>query len=155
AHRAAAESEAKAADASVTLAKVLVRAKGAYRQYREKQLTRYRELALQKAIEPRVVDEQEDYYLSAQEAENEAKESVNAATERAATAKAKITQAQADIEEAKAEVGVAGAELERSQVFLDYSVIKSPYTGVITRRSFRLGDFVKSADQGAVTPMLS
>lgn len=155
AHVLAAESEAKSADASVALAKVMVRAKGSYRQYREKQLVRYKDLAKQQAIEPRVVDEQEDFYLSAQEAENEAKEAVNAATERAATARAKITQAKADLEQVKAEVGVASAELDRAVVLLDYAVVRSPYTGVVTRRSFQIGDFIKSADQGAATPLLS
>lgn len=155
AHVTAAESEAKAAEASVALSRVLVRAKGAYRHYREKQLVRYKDLAGQRAIEPRVVDEQEDFYLSAQEAENEAKEAVNAATERVAAARAKIAQARADQEQARAEVEVARAELERSQVLLDYAVVRSPYTGVITRRTFRAGDFIRSADQGAAVPLLS
>ncbi|MFO0850691.1 MAG: efflux RND transporter periplasmic adaptor subunit [Gemmataceae bacterium] len=155
AHLAAARSEAKAAEAAVTLAKVLVRAKSSYRQYREKQLTRFKELARERALEARVVDEQEDFYLSALEAENAAKEGINTAVERAATARAKIDQAAADLDEARAGVEVAAAELERTQVLLGYTVIKSPYTGVVTRRSFHLGDFVKSADQGGVTPVLS
>ncbi len=155
AHLAAAESEWKSAEAAVTLSKVLVRAKGAYRQYREKQLARFRELAAKQAIEPRVVDEQEDFYLSAQESENAAKEGVNAAVERVATAKAKIAQAQADVEQVKAEVGVAAAELEKSQVLIDYSVVKSPYTGVVTRRNFHPGAFIKSVDQGATLPLLA
>lgn len=155
AHLTAAESEAKSADASVALANALVRAKRSYRQYREKQLTRFKELATQRAIEPRVVDEQEDFFLSAQEAENEAKESVNAATARVATAKAKIAQAQADIEQVKAEVGVAAAELDKSQVMIDYAVVRSPYTGVVTRRTFHVGDFIKSADQSGGTPLLT
>ncbi len=155
AHLKAAESEEKSAEAAVRLSKVMVRAKGAYRQYREKQLVRYRELAEQKAIEPRVVDEQEDYYLSAQEGENEAKEAVNAAIERVEAAKAKIAQAQADVEQVKEEIGVVAAELERSQVLLDYTVIKAPYTGVVTRRSFHVGDFIRSADQGGTVPLLT
>lgn len=156
AHLVAAQSEAKSAEATVSLSKVLVRAKGSYRQYREKQLTRFRELAAQKAIEPRVVDEQEDFYLSAQESENEAKEAVNAATERVATAKAKIAQAEADIEQAKAEIGVATAEQERSQVMVDYAVVRSPYTGVVTHRDRNsdVGAFIKSADQSS-TPLFT
>jgi RND family efflux transporter MFP subunit len=155
AHVVAAESEAKAADASVKRAKSLVLAKTAYRKYREKQLARYNELAARQAIEQRVVDEQEDYFLSAQEGENEAKEAVNAATEKAATARARIDQAKADLEQANSEVGVAMADLERSQVLLDYTVVKAPYTGIVTRRSFHIGDFVKSADQGGATSLLS
>ncbi|MFO0937764.1 MAG: efflux RND transporter periplasmic adaptor subunit [Gemmataceae bacterium] len=155
AHLASSIAESKAMDASITLAKVIVRAKTAYRQYREKQLTRYRELAKDKAIEARVIDEQEDFYLSAFESENAAKEGVSTAVERAAAAKSKIDQARADLDEAKAGVEVALAELEHSQVLLDYTTIKSPYTGVVTKRSFHIGDFIKSADQGGIVPLLT
>lgn len=155
AHLAAARAEAKAADAAVALAKVLVRAKTSYRQYREKQRNRIQDLARKEAIEPKVADEQEDFYLSALEAENAAKEGVNAADERDSAAHARLTQAEADVDEAKADVLVATATLERSKVLLDYTVIRSPYTGVVTRRSFHVGDFIKSADQGGNVPLLS
>lgn len=155
AHVTAAEAETKAADATVKRADALVRSRTAFRKYRDKQRIRFEELANKQAIEPRVVEEQEEYFLSAQESENEAKESVNAAIERVATAKAKIAQAKADLEQATAEVGVANADLERSQVLLDYTTIKSPYTGVVTRRSFHVGDFIRSADQGGMVPLLS
>jgi len=49
---------------------------------------------------------------------------------------------------ALAEVAVAKARLEKSRVLLDYTVIRSPYTGVVTRRNFHPGDFVRSADSG-------
>lgn len=158
AHLAAAQSEAKATEAAVSLAKVLVRAKGAYRQYREKQLARIKDLAKQQAIEQRVADEQEDFYLSAQESENEAKEAVNAATERAATSKAKIAQAEADIEQAKAEVGVAVAERDRTQVLVEYAVIRAPLTGVVTHRDLKNSDtgaFVRSADGSGAVPLFT
>lgn len=156
-----AKADAKAADASVTLAKVLVRAKVAFRQYREKQLIRTKELAKEQAINARVVDEQEDFYMSALEAENSANEGVTAAQERAIAARAKIEQAEADIDAAKAGVEVAAAELEKSRVLLDYTVIKSPFNGVVTKRNFhpgergRRGDYIKSADQGGTIPVLA
>ena len=70
AHLTAAKAESKAADASITFAKVSLRAKTAYRKYREKQLNRIKDLVAQKALEGRLLDEQEDYYLSALESEN-------------------------------------------------------------------------------------
>jgi HlyD family secretion protein len=161
AHKSVAEAEARAADASVVLARVLVRAKTAYRGYREKQLNRVKELVAKNAVDERLRDEQEDYYLSALEAENAAQEQVNTAKEKAAAAAARITQAEADLDEAKAEVDVASADLAKSQVLLDYMVIKAPYTGVVTKRSFnpgkdgRYGDFIKAADQGGVVPLLA
>jgi HlyD family secretion protein len=155
AHVTAAKAEAKAADVSVVYATVLVRAKTSYRQYREKQRNRFTELSKANAIEARVVDEQEDYYMSALEAENAAREGVNKAQEQATAAKAKITQAEADLEEAKSKIEVAKAQLEKDQEILKYTVIRSPYTGVVTKRSFHLGDFIKSADQGGIVPLLA
>lgn len=151
----AAEAEGRAAESAVLLAKVLVRSKTSYRQYREKQLARIKELVAGKNLEARLEDEQEDFYQSAVEAEGAAKEQVSASQERAAAAKAKVTQAEADRDQANAEVGVAEADLARSKVLLDYTVIKSPYTGVVTRRSFHPGDFIKAADQGGTTPLLT
>jgi HlyD family secretion protein len=149
------EAEARAAEAAVGLAKVTVRAKVAYRQYREKQLARIKELAASRAVDARLADEQEDYYQSAVEGENSAKEQVNAAQERVLAAKAKVLQAGADIDDAKASVEVAEADLARSEVLLRYTLIKSPYTGVVTRRNFHPGDFIKSADQGGNMPLLT
>jgi RND family efflux transporter MFP subunit len=155
AHQRAAQAEARAADASVTLAKVMVTAKTAYRVFREKRLHRIQGLAKERALDDNAVDEQEDYYQSAVEAENAAQENVNTAKEKASAAHAKIEQADADLDEAKADVGVAEAELAKAKVLLGYTVINSPYTGVVTRRSFHLGDFVKAADQGGTTPLLA
>ena len=155
AHLKAAQAEAKAADAAVVLARVMVRAKVYFRQYREKQLERIRALALKEAVDAKLVDEQEDYYLSALEGENAAKEQVNASQEKAVAARAVIEQVEADVEEAKAGVEVAAAEVQKSQVLLDYTVIRSPYTGVVTKRSFHPGDFIKSADQGGSVPILA
>lgn len=151
----AAEAEARAAEASVGLAKVTVKAKTAFRQYREKQLTRIKELAASRAVDARLADEQEDFYQSAVEGENAAKEQVNAASERATATKSKVVQAEADLDVAKAQVGVAEADLSKSEVLLGYTVIKSPYTGVVTRRSYHRGDFIKAADQGGNMPLLT
>jgi RND family efflux transporter MFP subunit len=155
AHLKVAQADARAADKSVDLARVMVKVKTAYRRYREKQLDRVKGLYADKAIDAKLVDEQEDFFLSAQEAENAAVEQVNTSLEKATAAKAKITQAEADLDEAKADLGVSEAELAKSKVFLDYTVIRSPYTGLVTKRNFHVGDFVKAADQSGMVPMLA
>jgi HlyD family secretion protein len=155
AHVRAAQADARAADASVKLAQVMVKAKASFRHYREKQLDRIRGLFADKAVDAKLVDEQEEYYLSAQEAENAATEQVNTSQEKATAAKAKIDQASADLDEAKADLGVTEAELAKSQVLLNYTVIISPYTGLVTKRNFHVGDFIKSADQGGMIPLLA
>jgi len=145
---AAAEAEAKSAEVSVAVAKTQVKAKGAYRRFREKQLIRFKELLAQKVLDAKVVDESEDQYEAAVEAESAAIESVTAAEQKLVATKARIEQNRADLEEANAEVKVAVADLERSKVLVAYSVIVAPYDGVITKRSFNRGEFIRSADSG-------
>ena len=144
----AAEAEAKSTEVSVVVAKTQVKAKGAYRRFQEKRLTRFKELNVQKVLDARVVDEAEDQYEASVEAESASIESVTVAEQRLVAAKAKIDQSRTDLDEANAEVKVAVAELERSRVLVGYSVIVSPYDGVITKQSFDRGAFIRSADVG-------
>jgi RND family efflux transporter MFP subunit len=110
----------------------------------------------QRAIEPKVVDEAQDYFESSLEAEAAAKEAIAQAQERATAAEADIALAVANVKESEAAVSVAAAELEKSRVMLSYTEIRSPYNGVITRRSFHPGDFIRAADLGGVQqPILS
>lgn len=145
---AVAEADLKSAESSVVVAKSQVKAKAAYRKFRAKQLTRLKELNAQRAIDAAVVDESQDQFESAIEAENSATEMVTTADSKLNAAKARIDQSHADLEEARAEVQVATAEWQRSQVLVDYSIIRSPYDGVVTKRSFNRGDFIRSADSG-------
>src|SRR5205823_14765267 len=85
-----------------------------------------------------------------------AQEAVTAARQRAEAAKAKVTGARADQKLSETEITVTQAELDRTQVLLDYAVIRSPYDGVVTRRNFSRGDFIRSADAGGDrAPLLS
>jgi RND family efflux transporter MFP subunit len=144
----ASEADARSALAGVALARTQQNARASYRAYREKRLTRLRELNRERAIEAKVVDEAEDQFQAAVEAEAASKEAVTAAEEKSNAANARVLQAQADLDEAKAEEKVAEAELGRSRVLVAYSRITSPYDGVITKRSFNPGDFIRSADIG-------
>jgi multidrug resistance efflux pump len=153
---ATAEAELRSAGAAVALAAADARSKASYRAYREKQRERIRDLAARNAIDAKLADEQEDQYQAAAAAELAAGEAVNAARQKEAAARAKVEQARADQDYAKAEVAVATAQREKSAALLGYTVIRAPYTGVITRRSFHPGDFVRSADAGGDrVPVLS
>ncbi|MBN9520663.1 efflux RND transporter periplasmic adaptor subunit [bacterium] len=152
---ATAEAELKSAGASVALAAAEVKSKTSYKAYREKQRQRIRDLATRDAIDAKLADEQEDQYQAAVAAELAAGEAVNAARQKEAAARAKVEQAKADRDYAKAEVDVAIAQREKSAVIHAYAVIRSPYTGVVTRRSFHPGDFIRSADGGGGVPVLS
>jgi HlyD family secretion protein len=150
-----AEAEARAADAAVKLAGTIVKAKTAFREYREKQLNRIKDLVAKGAEDKRLQDEQEDYYLSALEAENGAKEKVLAEQERATAARVKIQRVEADINAAKADIAVAEAEWANSKVWVDYGTIRAEFDGVITQRGFLQWDFIKAGDQAGHTPIVT
>jgi HlyD family secretion protein len=148
--------DTKAKTAAVALAKAEVKSKTAYRSYREKERNRITTLAAKDAIDHSVVDEQEYQYQAAYAAELVAGEAVKASIEIEAAARATIIQAEANLKRARAEVDVAKARLEQAQVLLDYTVIRSPYTGVVTKRSFHVGDFIGSAGPvGNRVPLLA
>jgi HlyD family secretion protein len=142
------EAEARSAKSLIDLAEADTQGKTASRSYHRKQLERLKELNVQKAIDDRLVDEKEDQYMAAVGAEAAAKAGVTSAKLKADAAESKIAQAKADLDDAKAQVLVAEADLGRSQVMLAYTEIRSPYKGVITKRSFHRDDFIRSADAG-------
>lgn len=137
-----------ATTAMIAFAKAEQKSKTAYRAYREKQRARINELVSKNAIEQKLVDEQEDQYEAAVGAELAAAESVNSAKQKEAAAQARLEQSQADLKYAEAELAVTKSQLEKSETLVSYAVIRSPYAGVVTRRSFHPGDFIKSAENG-------
>jgi HlyD family secretion protein len=150
-----AEADHDAAVAAIKQAEAEIERAAAARAFREKQYDRIKRLFELKSIDERLVDEKLDEMESARAAERLAKAGVVNATALATAASARIAQAKADAEEAKSKVGVAQASLEKSQVYVDYLKITSPYDGVITRRNFFRGDFIQSADQDARVALLA
>jgi RND family efflux transporter MFP subunit len=120
-----------------------------------KAYTRYSGLRKLGAVEQDVVDQREDEYESAVAAEEAAKAEVERANAEVSAAQAKVKQAEADLNEAKTAVDVAKAKLDRANVFVEYTRIRSPYTGVITARNFHVGDFIRSATSGIDRPLLT
>lgn len=156
AHVQAAIAQADAAQAQVDFAKADLQAKTAYREFRAKQFHRIKDLRDQKAVDDRLVDEKEDQLAAALSAENAALASIATAQRQSDAARANVIRAQADLEDAHAELNVARAELAKSEVLLNYTIITSPYTGVITHRQYFPGDFIRSAEDGpGKGPLLS
>jgi RND family efflux transporter MFP subunit len=144
----AVKAEAKAAEQMIVQAKIEWKSKTAYRSYRFTSLERIKNLRKDDAVDAILLDQETDKYEAACEAENAAREGILTAELKTEAAKARIAQAEADIDDAKAEVNVAKAELERSKVLLSYTIIPSDYDGVVTKRNFNRGDFIRSADAG-------
>ncbi len=149
------EAEKKAAETMVAQAEADLEKTTAALHYRKKQLERITKLVSDGAVEPRLLDEEQDNYESAVAAEHAAQAFVLTSKAQVLAAAAKVDQAKADLLEAKANVAVADADLAKAKVLLDYTRITSPYTGVVTRREFHRGDFIRSAADGGAVPMLS
>jgi HlyD family secretion protein len=142
------EAELAAATATVAMVQAEQKSKASYRSYREKQRNRIKELADSMAVDAKLAEESEDHYQAAIAADLAAGEAIGAAKQKEAAARARLKQSHADLTYAVAEVGTAKARLEKSKVLLDYTVIRSPYTGVVTKRNFDHGGFIRSADAG-------
>ncbi|MEO6810882.1 MAG: efflux RND transporter periplasmic adaptor subunit [Isosphaeraceae bacterium] len=150
-----AQAQQQAAAADVSQAEADVERFVASRKYREKERIRIRQLARSNAVEQKLVDEQEDQYEAAVAAEHSAEATVRTNKAKLVAAGAMVESAKADLAEAKANVDVAAAALAKAQVYVDYTRIVSPYTGVVTLRSFHRGDFIPLSSEGNSTPLLA
>ncbi len=56
---------------------------------------------------------------------------------------------------AESEVAVQEAHIARLKTLIEYTAIRAPFDGVITKRMMDPGAFVRSATQGAATPLLT
>lgn len=144
----AARSQYERSTADVRKAKALV-------SLRRKIYDRFKMLAEEKSIQEELVDEKLESRIVAEEQENAAEKAVDAAKAAVTAAEAGVAQAEADLADAEAAVGVAKAALDRAEVLAKYTQITSPYTGVVTKRSFHNGDFIRDASQGGEMPMLA
>jgi RND family efflux transporter MFP subunit len=108
-----------------------------------------------KSIDERLVDEKLDEMEAARAAETATKAAVLTAKAQVGAAEAKVDQARADLTDAEAKVEVEQATLGKAKVFVDYTKIISPYDGVVTKRNFFRGAFIRSPDQGGLVPLLA
>jgi RND family efflux transporter MFP subunit len=60
-------------------------------------------------------------------------------------AQAAVAKAEADVDVARARLEVAQADRDHVQTLLQYTKVRAPFDGVITRRSLNTGDFVQPA----------
>jgi HlyD family secretion protein len=147
--------ELDAAEANVTLAEADLARADSYLSFRELQYERIKKLFELKSIDERLVDEKHEQRDSAKAAANSARAAIAAAKSQAAAAKARIISAEADVLEAQAKVKLARSREAKARVFVSYTRIISPYQGVVTRRSFHVGDFIRSAESGGGVPLLT
>jgi RND family efflux transporter MFP subunit len=152
---ATAKAELEAAQTNITLAEADLAKATSFFKFRKIQYERVKGLYDLKSIDERLVDEKYEQKDSAEAAENSARASIAAAKSQVVASQARIASAEADVLDAKAKVRLAKAKESRARVFVSYTKIISPYNGVVTRRSFHVGDFIRAADQGGAVPLLT
>ncbi|APW60421.1 efflux RND transporter periplasmic adaptor subunit [Paludisphaera borealis] len=123
--------------------------------YHGKKFERYRRLVQSKAVPQEIADEEEESYESARSNEHAARHAVLKAKADLIAAEARIKKAKADLDEARANISVAEAKRARAEALLGYTKIHSPYDGVVTKRNFFRGAFIRSAAEGGVVPLLT
>ncbi|VEP11520.1 RND family efflux transporter, MFP subunit [Hyella patelloides LEGE 07179] len=97
-------------------------------------LKRYRELALEGAVEQRQVDVKETEYKNAQAA-------VRATEAGVRSSQAQVAAAQTQVETAEAGVKSANAKLSQSNVDSEDTELIAPFDGVISRLNIREGEY--------------
>ncbi len=142
-----AEADLEAAKASVTRAEATFKSAKAWVHFRDLQYKRIFDLWTKGSIEQRLVDEAKEHLEAAIETENSSREDIAVNKAKVSACAAKIEQAKADLEEAKAEVNVAKAELERVRVRIEFATIVAPFDGVVTKRNFNPGDYIRAANE--------
>lgn len=148
------QAEAKTAEVAITQAEHAAEAARATRAYRQKAYLRIKQLYESRSIEERLVDEKLEQRDASMAAERAAVAAIATARSQAEAAAARVKQAEAELAHAQASVGVARADLERAEVEVGFATVRSPYTGVITRRNFFPGDFVRAATGAERVPLL-
>jgi RND family efflux transporter MFP subunit len=149
------EKNREAAAANVKQAQAEVARYVSTRKFREKVLARYRGLYERNAVDLAIVQEEEEHLESAIANEGAAQAAILTAQAKLLAAEAAVEQARADVAEAKAKVDVAAATLAKDQVLVDYTMIRAPYDGVITLRTYHVGAFIRSAAEGETRPLLT
>jgi RND family efflux transporter MFP subunit len=124
-------------------------------KFRKKELERIRDLRHRNAVEERIVDETANQVAAAEAGLSMSRSSLLVAKATEEEARAKIAAARVDLEEFEGEVRIAEADLHQAQIHASYTSIVSPFDGIVTRRNYHVGAFVRSAAMGNGEPILT
>jgi len=149
------EAASTTAKATVTLTIADIDRFAANRRLAEVQYNRVRDLSQRQAVDNRLVDEQARDMEAAVAAEKTAHLAVETAKSKLQEALANVQQAQADVAAAEAAIGVAEARLASAKVDIVYSKIVAPFDGVVTKRNYHPGSFIRSAATSSALPVLT
>ena len=148
----------QAAETKIKALEAKQRSDESYLAFRQRQHARYAGLLVDRAIDEKVVDEQEDRWVAARETVIYTKQAVLESKAQERAAKAKIEQATAERDKANREVEVANAHLAHAKALLEFATIRAPFDGEIVDRNRTLaneGAIVQTADTHNPQPLLT
>ena len=124
-------------------------------QSQKKRLDRVRELNKAGAVEERVADAIADEHAASTTSSIAARSELQVARAAELETQAKNEMAKADVLAARSELRVAEAGIRNADVIASYRKIESPFGGVVTRRNYHLGEWVRSPNLGAAQPIVT
>lgn len=162
------EAELKQAEVSIVGAKAAVRSAEAHvaqseagivrtdAEYQrwDAEFKRIKDLADKRAVTEKLVDETRSQLQAAEAAKRESAAAVLSAKANLDEAAVQVQKAEADLGAASARLSVAKANLARTKTLLDYTVIKAPFAGVVTRRLVNTGHYVSPPGGPTSQPLL-
>jgi len=125
-------------------------------KFRSAELKRTEELVEKKALLAKKLDEAKFNVEAATAALGTVAARVRTAEANLAVAEASVEKAKTDHASAVAKAKVADLDIKKAQTMIGYGTLEAPFDGVVTRRMFDLGAFIKPADgNSAALPLLT
>jgi HlyD family secretion protein len=122
----------------------LARAQANYDRW-ESESKRIANLVKDRVIDEQTRDETTNQFRAAEAARAEAQARIGTAEAQVRKAKAERDKAAADVHAAEAHSQVAQADARRVQALLQYTKIRAPFDGIVTRRNVDTGHFLQPA----------
>lgn len=114
---------------------------------------RVKELAGNGSVTQKLAEETLNQMHAAEAGREAADAAIQSAEAAARQAQANAAKAEADQIASEAHLAVADADLAHAKTMLDYTTIRSPYDGVVTKRSVDTGHFVQPASNSSAPVM--
>jgi RND family efflux transporter MFP subunit len=151
-----AKADLKSSEASFDEAKTERDEKQAHLEFRRTDYVRIKRLVDSQSVRQELFD-QVKYQRDAAEAAIQTVEArIRTADANRNAADAQVRKVQADYKTAQARLKAAQADADYVETMMEYSVIKAPFDGVVTKRFVHPGDFIQPAEgNSAAKPLLT
>jgi HlyD family secretion protein len=152
---AVAKTEVQAAASAVLQRQAEVTGARATEAFRKRQHDRLKGLLNTKSVDVRIVDEQEAHLEAARAQLSAARALVESAKADLALKRSKVAQAEAAVATTKTGAERARIALEKARHARSLTRVVSPVDGVVTRRNYQNGHYVRPGEPGGQLPLIT